>query len=81
MGTTAYFEGELPPLGGDGKPDLSGPTTTFEVVVSSFSGEHRLYLKIVDAKGDELLLSLDKANAVALHEGLERAAFYLRYIE
>jgi len=81
MATTSYFEADLPTAAGNGKADDSAPKTTVEILVSSYSGEHILYLKIIDADGDEKSFVLSKQHAVDLLEGLERAASYLRYIE
>lgn len=80
MATTSYFEEQLSPAGADGKVDPSGLTTTFEILVSSFSGEHKIYLKVVDPNGDERSFPLGRRQAVAIHNGLERACHYLQYI-
>ena len=81
MATTSYFEEHLASPDDAGKPKLDESKSTLEILVSSYSGTHRLYLKVIDPEGTANSLILDKDNAVKLLEGLERAAFYLRYIE
>jgi len=80
MATTSYFEEALSPVDTDGKANPSSLMTTLEVLISSYSGEHRLYLKVTDPNGDERSFPLSHRQAVALHGGLERACHYLQYI-
>jgi len=81
MATTSYFEEQLPAAGRNGTADTSAPKTTVEILVSSYSGKHDLYLKIVDSQGEEKSLVLNKHHAVQLLEGLQKAAFYLQYVK
>jgi hypothetical protein len=81
MGTTSYFEETLSMAGKDGNADPTAPETIVEVLVSSFSGKHQLYIRTTNADGDEYTHVLDKDQAIKLLEGLDKAAFYLGYIK
>ncbi|MBI3043574.1 MAG: hypothetical protein HYY78_12210 [Betaproteobacteria bacterium] len=81
MATTSYVLEILSPVGQNGKPDPYAPKTTFEVIVSSFSGEPLIYLRLADPRGGERAFALGKDQAITLHDGLTRAAAYLRYID
>jgi hypothetical protein len=81
MATTSYLEAQLPIANAMGKADESSRKTTVELLVSSYSGEHRIYLKVIEPDGQERPLILDRENAVALLDGLERAVSYLGYVK
>lgn len=82
MGGTTYFEEEVPVAGKTtGTVDSSVPPTTISLMVSSYSGTHQIYLRLTDEEGEYVTYLLNKEHAVALHEGIEKAAFYLQYIK
>ena len=81
MATTQYFETDLHPTAKSGMPDLKASTTYMELLISSFSGEHRIMIKLVDPKGKEQFFTLTREQAVALHDGIESACYYLQYIK
>jgi hypothetical protein len=81
MATTSYFEAPLLVANAKGKADESSRKSTLEVLVSSYSGEHQIYLKTIGPDGREHMLIVDRGNTVALLDGLERAAFYLGYLK
>ena len=60
MATNSYFEAALPIAGAKGRADDSLANTSIEILVSSYSGEHVVYLKIADPNGDERSLVLSK---------------------
>lgn len=81
MATTSYFEAPLPVANSIGNADASSRRTTVELLVSSYSGKHQIYLKTIGSDGHELPMSLDKKDAVALLDGLERSTVYLGYLK
>lgn len=81
MATTSYFEERVSPVGQDGKPDAYAPKATLEILVSSFSGESLIYLRLVDGRSAERAFTLSRDQGIGLHDGIARAAAYLHYID
>lgn len=81
MGATFYFEEKLYPPNDEGMADKAKPSETVEVLVSNYFGNHQFYLRITDENGKEKTLHLNKEQVVSLHDGVERAGFYLGYIK
>lgn len=80
MTTKTYFvELELSPAGENGSVDVTAPTTTVTILVDSSSGTPHLHLKVVDEDGNAKTFVVSEDEALSLHKGLQRAAFYLHY--
>lgn len=81
MATTTYFEQELLATDKSSNADPSQPKSTLEIQVSSFSGEHQLYLAHEDGEGNQSYSVIGKKQAQELLEGLETAMHYLKYVD
>jgi hypothetical protein len=81
MAATSYYKEEIPSVDKDGKADNDKPANLFEIYISSFSGEHELYLKHIDGESNESYSIINKEQANRMLEGLENAMHYLRYLK
>jgi len=81
MATTSYFEEELFAVAKNGKADRNAPKILFEIYISSFSGEHQLYLKHKTNDSEEVYSIIEKDQALRMLEGLENAVHYLGYLK
>lgn len=79
MTTTSYFEEKIPIPNDIGKADENAQTNLVEIYVSSFSGEHELYLKHTDSEGKESRSIINKEQAKRMLSGLDSAMIYLGY--
>jgi len=78
MATTMYYGEYLQPVS-DPRKSEKPDKIYIEVFVSSVTGEHELYLKVIDQEERDVILS--KAQAQELLGGLEGAMHYLRYLK
>jgi len=79
MATTMYFEADLAGLDSSANADLTNPTNKIEIYISSYSGEHQLYLKHIERGGKEVYSVITKYQAKQMLDGLEHAMGYLGY--
>lgn len=80
MSTTVYFEDKLYPTDEqNGRADKTQPATELELFRSNYFGDDQIYLKLTNAKGQESIFHLTKAQASDLSDGLESVANYIGY--
>jgi hypothetical protein len=80
MATTSYFEQTLSATDERANADSRKPGCQLEILVSSLSGEHQLYIRHVDATGTESVSVVPRRQARELLKALEAAVSYLRYL-
>ena len=79
MATTSYFEQQLLATDNKSNADPKKQGCVLEILVSSFSGEHQLYLRHIDSKGIVSNSVIPKKQANELLDGLQDAMHYLSY--
>jgi hypothetical protein len=70
MGTTQYFEEKFYPPNGHGRADESQDGTIVQLLVTSFYGDHQIFLRINEGMENEQDLHLTKVQARELAEAL-----------
>jgi hypothetical protein len=80
MSTMVYFENKLYPTDEqNGRADKTQPATKIELFRSNYFGNDQIYLKLINAEGQESIFHLTKAQASDLSEGLENVVNYIGY--
>lgn len=73
MGSTQCFEDILYPPNAHGRADESQDGTVIQVMVTSFYGDHQIFLRINEGTQNEQCLHLTKIQARDLAEALDTA--------
>lgn len=81
MSTTSYYDEDVYQSNDNGEPDKSVKPDHLELIISSYSGDHKLYMTYTDNQDREHKTVLPKEQAVKLYEQLQSALFYLGYIK